>query len=121
MESALKLSALVQPFGVADAIKSWFGLLNLFLEANQIIVSYNLHALTFSDIATSRELFKHHLQIITPSRSNILSSGTLEVIPSPKSAIKQEFRRAYRRKRFARDPPAVEPRSITPPSSSFTD
>jgi len=50
-----------------------------------------------------------------------LSSGTLEVIPSPKSATKQEGRRAYRRKRSARGLPAVEPRSITPPCSSFTD
>ena len=55
MESASKLSAVAQPFGVGDAIKSWFGLFNLFLEANQIVIAENLHALTFSDIATSRE------------------------------------------------------------------
>ena len=38
MESALKQSALAQPFGVGDAIKSSFGLFNLFLEANQIVL-----------------------------------------------------------------------------------
>ena len=54
VESASKLSALAQPFGVGDAIKSWFGLFNLFLEANQIVITENLHALNFSDIATSR-------------------------------------------------------------------
>ena len=86
------------------------------MEANWIIVADNLHALTFSDIATSRQL-----QIITSSRSNILSSCTLEVIPSPKSAIKQERRRAYRRKRSSRGSHLVEPRSITSPSSPFTD
>ena len=37
-------SALAQPLGVRDSLKSWFGLLNLFLEANQIIVAENLHA-----------------------------------------------------------------------------
>jgi len=51
MESASKLSALAQPFGVGDAIKSWFGLFNLLLEEHQIIVTENLHALTFSDIS----------------------------------------------------------------------
>ena len=56
----------------------------------------NLHALTFSDIATSPETLRCQLQIITSSRSNILSIGTLEVILSPKSAIKQERRRVYR-------------------------
>ena len=86
MESALKLSAFAQPFGVGDAIKSWFGLFNMFLEANQIVIADNLHALTFSDIATSRELLRCQLQQITSSRSTILASGTLEVIPTPKSA-----------------------------------
>ena len=59
MESASKLSALAEPFGVGDAIKSWFGLFNLFLEANQIVIAENLHVSAFSDIATSRELFRH--------------------------------------------------------------
>jgi len=35
MESISKRSALAQPFGIGDAIKSLFGLFNLFLEANQ--------------------------------------------------------------------------------------
>ena len=39
--SALKLSALAQPLGVEDALKSWFGLLNLWLEANQIVIAEN--------------------------------------------------------------------------------
>ena len=56
MEPASKLSALAQQFGVGDAIESWFGLLNLFLETNQTVIAEKLHALTFSDIATSREL-----------------------------------------------------------------
>ena len=75
MERASKLSALAQPFVVGDAIKSWFGLFDLFLEANQIVVAENLHALTFSDTAKSRELLKRHFQLITSSRSSILSSG----------------------------------------------
>ena len=50
-----------------------------------------------------------------------MSFDTLEVIPSPKSATKQERRCVYRRKRSARGPPAVEPRSITSPSFFFTD
>ena len=58
MESASKLSALAQPFGVRDALKSWFVLFNLFLEANQIVIAEILHALTFSDIATSRDLLQ---------------------------------------------------------------
>jgi len=53
----------------------------------------------------------------------------LLVIKSPVSLTKLERRRAYRRKRYTRlksfqiqcGPPAVEPRSITSPSSSFTD
>ena len=75
MESASKQSAWAQPFGVGDAIKSWFGLFNLVLEANQIVLANNLHASTFSDIATSRELLRRQLQIISSSRSTILSSG----------------------------------------------
>ena len=55
MELALKLSALVQPFGVEDAIKFWFGLFNLFLETNQIVIAENLHVFTFSDIASYRD------------------------------------------------------------------
>jgi len=39
MESASKLSALAQPFGVGDALKFWFGLFNFFLEANQIVIA----------------------------------------------------------------------------------
>jgi hypothetical protein len=68
MEPA-KLSALAQLFGVIDAIKSWFGLFNLFLEANQIVIAENLHTLTLSDIATSRELLRRQLQIITSLHS----------------------------------------------------
>jgi len=44
LESALKQSALAQPFGVGDAIEYWFGLFNLFLEASQIVIADNLHA-----------------------------------------------------------------------------
>jgi hypothetical protein len=75
MESASKLSALAQPFGVGDAIKSWFGFFNLLLEANQIVLTENLHASAFSDIASSRELLRRQLQLITSSQSSILSSG----------------------------------------------
>jgi len=114
MESASKLSALAQLFGLGDAIKSWFELFNLFLEANQIVIAENLHASTFSGIATSRELLKRQLQLITSSRSIILASGTeidslplavglagarrvdpLQVIISPVSLTKQERRCAY--------------------------
>jgi len=56
MDSASKFSALAQPFGVGDAMNSWFGLLNLFLDANQIVIAENLHDSAFSDIATSRKL-----------------------------------------------------------------
>jgi hypothetical protein len=148
MESALKLSVLAQPFGVGDALKSWFGLFNLFLEAHQIIVTENLHALTFSDIATSRELLRHQLQLITSSRSATLVSDRevnnlplaaglagarrvdpLKVVHSPVSLTRQERRRAYRRKRNARlnsppfqcGPPAVEPQFINSHSSFLTD
>jgi hypothetical protein len=115
MESVSKLSALAQPFGVGDALKSWFGLFNLFLEANQIIVAENMHALTFSDIATSRELLRRQLQLITSSRSATLASDRevnnlpleaglagarrvypLKVVHSPVSITRQERRRAYR-------------------------
>ena len=61
MESASKLSALAQPFGVRDAIKSCFGVFNLFLKANQIVIAENLHASAFSDIATSQELLRRQL------------------------------------------------------------
>jgi len=54
-------SALAQPFVVGNAIKSWFGLFNLFLKANQIIIAENLHASTFS----------YQLQIIPYSHSTI--------------------------------------------------
>jgi len=83
MDSASKVSALAQPFGVGDAIKSWFGLFNLFLEANQIVIADNLHALNFSDIATSRELRIRQLQIITSSRSNILLLVLLKLFHLP--------------------------------------
>ena len=68
------LSAFAQPFGVVDALMSWFGLLNLFFEANQIALADNLHASAFSDIAKSRELLKRQLQLVTSSRSTILYS-----------------------------------------------
>jgi len=71
MESASKLSALTQPFGVGDAIKSWFELFTFFLEANQIVIAENLHASALSDISTSRKLLKRQLQLITSSRSTI--------------------------------------------------
>ena len=76
MESTSKLSASAQPFGVGDAIKFWFGLFNLFLEAYKIIVAENLHASAFSDIATLRESLRRQLQLITSSRSTILAPGT---------------------------------------------
>ena len=80
--SASKLSALAQQFGVGDAIKSWFGLFNLFLEANQIVLSENVYASAFSDIAKLRKLLRRQLQLITSSRSTILASGR-EVNNSP--------------------------------------
>jgi len=39
MESASKLSALAQSFGVGDAIKSWLGLFTSLFEANQIVIA----------------------------------------------------------------------------------
>ena len=75
MQSTLKLLAFAQPSGVGDAIKSWFWLFNLFLEANQIVIAKNLHASAFSDIAKSRALLRHQLQVITSSHSSILYSG----------------------------------------------
>ena len=65
---------MARPFGAGDASKSWFGLFNLLLEANHIVIVENLHALAFSDTATSRELLRRQLQLITSSRSAILSS-----------------------------------------------
>ena len=112
MESASKLSALAQPFGVGDAIKSRFGLFNLFLEAHQFVIAENLHASTFSDNANSREELRRQLQLITSSCSTTLVfdrevnnlplaaglAGTkrvdpLEVIYSPVSLTKQERRK----------------------------
>jgi len=68
MVSASKLSALAQPFGVGDAIKSWFGLFNCFLEVNQIVIVENLQASIFSHIAKSRELLRCKLQLTISSR-----------------------------------------------------
>ena len=69
MESASNLSVFAQPFfGVGDALKSWFGLFNLFLEANQIVISENLHVLTFTFIATSRDFLQRQLHLTTSSR-----------------------------------------------------
>jgi hypothetical protein len=53
-----------------------FGLFNLFMEANQIIIAENWHALTFSDNATSRDFLQRQLHQITSSRSTILASDT---------------------------------------------
>jgi len=75
MDFASKLSALAQPFDVGDAIKSWFGLFNLFLEANQIFIAENLHASTFCDVATSRELLRCQLQLTASLRLTTLASG----------------------------------------------
>ena len=80
----------------------------MFLEADQIIVADNLHV-------------RRQLQLITSSRSTILSSDRevnifpfiaglagarrvdpLKIIQSPASLTKQVSRRAYRRKRYAR-------------------
>ena len=146
MDSASKLSALAQPFGFGDALKSRFGFFNLFLEANQIVIVKNLHSSTFSDIVLSRDLLQRQLHLITSSRSTTLASVTdmnnlplaaglagarrvdpLKVIQSPASLTKQERRRAYRRKRKARiksppfkcGPPAVEPQYILSHSSFF--
>ena len=63
MQSASKLSAFARLFDVWDAIKSWFGLFKLFLEANQIVIAENLHASTFSDIATFREWISRHNEL----------------------------------------------------------
>ena len=113
-----------------------------------MVTAENLHALTFSDIVTSRDLLQRQLHLITSSRSTIFASGTemkhlplaaglagarrvdpLTVIHSPVSLTKQERRRAYRRKRSARiksppfkcGPAAVEPQYIHSYSSSFID
>jgi hypothetical protein len=114
MELASKLSPFAQPFVVGDAIKSWFGLFNLFLKANQIVVAENLHASAFPDIATSLELLTRQLQLIASLRSSLLSSDRelinlpfesaglagarmvdpLEAIQSPISLRKRERRRA---------------------------
>jgi len=117
MESALKLSAFAQrQFGVGDAIKSWYGLFNLFLEAYEIVIAENLHASAFSEIAKSRTLLRRQLQVITSSRSSIFSNGRelhslpfesvdiacarrvdpLEIIQSHMLATQQERRLAYR-------------------------
>ena len=61
---------MVHAFGVGDAIKPWFGLFNLFLEANQIVIAENIHSPDFSDITISRD----QLQLIISSQSSILSS-----------------------------------------------
>ena len=92
MESAPKLADLAQPYGVGDAIKLWFGLFNLFLGANQIVIAENLHAITFSDIATSRDLLKRQLQLITSLRSTTLASGS-EVNNLPLAASHAGVRR----------------------------
>ena len=68
IESASELSALAQPFGVGDTIKSWFGLFDLILEANQIVIAENSHASAFTDFSTSLELLRRQLQITTSSR-----------------------------------------------------
>ena len=106
MDSASKLSTLVQPFGVGEALKSWFGLFNLFLEASQIVIVEDLHAFNASDSATSRGLLKRQLQLITSSRSTILASGTemnnLPVAAGLACARRVERTRAYQRKRYTR-------------------
>ena len=71
MVSALKLSALAQPFGVRGTIKSLFGLFNLFFEANPIVIADNLNW----KISKSRKLLRHQLQLLTSSQSSIVSSG----------------------------------------------
>ena len=96
-------------------------MLNLFLEANQIVIAENLYASAFSDNAKSRALIRRQIQLTTSLRSSILSSGRelhnmpfesarlagtrradpLEIIQSPISVTKQERRRAYHRKRSA--------------------
>ena len=108
----------------------------MFLEANLIVIAENLYALTFSDIATSRDLLRRQLELITSSRSPTLASDRevnklplaaglagekrvdqLQIILSPVSLTKQERRHAYRLKRYARikssslqsGPPAAEP------------
>ena len=86
----------------------------MFLEANQIVISKNLHASAFYDIATSRDLLQRQLYLVTSLRSTILASGTgmnnlplksaglagarrvdpLKVIQSSVLLTKQERRRA---------------------------
>jgi len=58
-----------------DAIKSWFGLFNSFLGANQIVIAENIHASAFSEITKSRELFRRQVQVVTSSRLSILFTG----------------------------------------------
>ena len=65
---------MAQLFGVGDALKPWFRLFNLFLEAKQIVIADNLHVSALSDITTSRDLLRRQLQLITSSRSTILAS-----------------------------------------------
>ena len=66
---------MAKPFDVGDTIKSGFGLFNLFFEANQFVTAENFRALPFSEIATSRELLRRQLQLITSSRSTTLASN----------------------------------------------
>jgi len=97
-------------------------LLNFLFEAKQIVIAEKVHVFAFSDIATSRKLLCHQLQLITSSRSSILSPvrelnnllfesvdlagarrlDSLELIQSPTKSTKQERRRAYLRKRNTR-------------------
>ena len=92
-----------------------------FWKLLRFVIAKNLHALTFSDIATFSDLLQRQLELITSSCSIILASGTemntlslaaglagarrvdpLRVIESPVSLTKQERKRAYRRKRYTR-------------------
>ena len=73
MESASKLSALAQPFDVGDALKSWFGWFNLFLEANQIVIAENLHASVLPLILLHPENNNVYLQHVTVLENNEIS------------------------------------------------
>jgi len=149
MESTSKLSALALPFGVDYAIKSWFGLLNLFLEeANHIVIAEYIFSSAFCNIAKSRELLSRQFLVITSLRSSILYTGRklnnlpfesagladvrradpLKVVRFPQSTAKQERIHAYQGKHNERlqfpqlkcGPPVVEPRPFNPPLFDFT-
>ena len=78
-------------------------------------------------MSSDRDL--NNLPFESPGLPGAKRVDSLDIIQFPISLTKQERKRAYRRKRFAClkspkfkcGPPTVESRSITLPSSGFTD